>query len=191
MGIFDSLEKTHNKLHQLLYNLAVPYSFYNILESEFNRQNTSIGKRVAVLDIDSKEGMHYTLQSMKIVGLPAFGIDTMVDVEIEQAKEGFLEKVKNAYLSEDENSIWEIVWKFPSASSAWVQKLKLITPEETNQLQRIALAGFNDKNNSKIILERFKPPKQVGDYGNRKEDAQAIHDCFKSWADNGFYENMK
>jgi len=188
MGIFDSLEKTHNKLHQLLYALAVPYSFYSILESEFNRQQTTIQRRISVLDIDPREGMHYTLQSMKIVGLPVFGIETMVDIEIEQAKEGFLEKARNAYLSGNEDSIWEIVWTFASASSAWVQKLKLITPEKANGLQRIALAGFNDKGNSKIILEKFKPPKRVGDYRNRKEDAQIIHDCFHSWANNGFYQ---
>lgn len=191
MGIFDSLEKIHNQLHQLLYNLAVPYSFYNILESEFNRLNTSVEKRIAVLDIEPKEGMHYTQLSMKIVGLPVFGIDIMVDVEIEQAKNIFLEKAKDAYLSENENSIWEIVWMFASASNAWVQKLKEITPDQTNHLQRIALAGFNDKNHSKTILELFKPPKRVGDYGNRRADAQIIHDCFKSWANNGFYEYLK
>lgn len=189
MGIFDSLERTHNKLHQLLYNLAVPYSFYNILESEFDRLQTPIQKRIEVLDLDPKEGMHYTLESMKIVGLPVFGIDTMVDVEIEEAKRGFLEKAKEAYLSGNEDSVWEIVWTFASASSAWVEKLKEITPNEAEHLYRVALAGFNDKNNSKVILERFKPPKKVGDYRNRKAHAEIIHECFKSWSNKGFYNS--
>lgn len=189
-GLFDSIDKTHEKLHIACSGLSMVFCYYEIMRTEFDRLNMPKDQRIKILDVDPEEGAHYALLSMKIIAKAKNAINTIADAYIDDLTNFFFEDFKARYVNEDQDAISDMIWHFPGMNSAWVKKLKEISPQEAQELMNKAVVAINNHDAAKAILKAFQSPRgfNVPSYKNRRSDVEVIHQCFDTWATNGWYE---